>query len=206
VIPYGLRIAEQLGMKGRDMNDYHIEQDGSMPGFSTFVSHLKAFPLAISFPSRLEQVNFPIGLDYSLCVEFGPRQQYPIAVTRWVLEWRDNVIYFNDYLEGKADFVWLAKREMDYGKGSQYYPYERYEFPDKTGGLFPKPKPSSISPALSGTVRVIYWKHGTRHPGQRIFCQRPGDPRNIFWSVLLEPDVEVTDGEFGQVLTSLRWL
>ena len=188
------------------MNDYHFEQNRSMPGFNTFVSHLKAFPLAISFPSRLEQVNFPIGPDHSLCVEFGPRQQYPLAVTRWIREWSDNFIYFNDFLEGKADLVWLAKRVMDDGKGSQYYPYERYEFPDKTGGLFSKPKASYISSALPNAVRVTYWKHGTRHPGQRIFCQRPGDRRNIFWTILLEPDAEVTDGEFEQVLRSLRWL
>lgn len=101
------------------MNDYHLEQNRSMPGFNTFVSRLKAFPLAISFPNRLEQINFPIGPDHSLCVEFKiPGETSPLAVTRWVLEWSDNFIYYNDFLEGKADFLWLAKREMDYGKGS----------------------------------------------------------------------------------------
>jgi hypothetical protein len=187
------------------MDYYHVERS-SIPGFYTFVSHLRDFPLAISFPESLEDLNFPIGPDHSLCVEFGPQQQYPLAVTRWIKEWSDNYIYYNDFLEGKADLVWLAKRVMDDFKGSPYNPYERYEFPDKTGGLFSKPRTSYISPALPSAVRVIYWKRGIPHPGQRIFRQRPGDRRNIFWTILLEPGPDVTDSEFEQVLKSLKWL
>lgn len=189
------------------MNDYRVERS-SIPGFDTFISQRRDFPLAISFPNRLEVVHFPAGRDESLYASF--RKDYsdtpPLAITRWIKEWSDNFIYFNDFLEGKADLLWLAKRVMDDGKGSRYYPYARYEFPDKTGGLFSKPKASYISPALPDAVRVTYWKRSTQRPGQRIFCQRPGDPRHIFWTILLESDSEVTDGEFEQVLRSLRWL
>jgi|SRR5579859_215618 len=189
------------------MDYYHIERSG-IPGFNVFVSHHRDFPLAIAYPERLEVVHFPAGRDESLYVSF--RKDYPdtppLAITRWIKEWSDNFIYYNDFLEGKEDLVWLAKRVMDDGKGSRYYRYGRYEFPDKTGGLFSKPRASYISSALSSAVRVIYWERGISHPGQRIFCQRPGDRRNIFWTILLEPGPEVTDSEFEQVLRSLRWL
>jgi hypothetical protein len=189
------------------MNDYHIEQNRSMPRYNTFVSHLRAFPFAISFPERVTAIPVPFAPDRSLCVNFKkPNTQPSVAVTRWVLEWNDNFILYNDFLEGREDLVWLAKRNMDDGKGKPYYPWGQYEFAEKTGGIFPKPKTSSISPALSRVVRVTYQEPDKQRQGQRIFCQRPGDPRNIFWTILLEPDAEVTDSEFEHMLLSLRWL
>ncbi|SRR6266567_5624583 len=167
------------------MAEYHIEQSRSIPRFKTFVSHLAAFPIAISFPERLyEELHWPIhGNDAA--VEFHGNDGRPIAVSRWSG-------LHEEFRRGSRDFVWLAKMEM-----RRLFYDRQYRVPSRA---------SYISDALPDALRVTWSYSASQHEGQRIFFQHHHFPREVFFTILLDPYTEVTDAELNQTLMSFRWL